>query len=78
MTDSATVAFMSLESKVMISFRLPADLVQRVDFVAGNLDALTLAQPTRSAVMTAAIEAYLPQAEKRLRDLRILPPIGKK
>ena len=63
---------MSLESKLMISARLPITLVERVDFVARNIDSDVLA--TRSAVLLAALEFWLPSAEDRLRALGVVPP----
>ena len=63
---------MSSERKIMISARLPSDLVDRVAFVARNIDNDALA--TRSAVVETALESWLPTAEKRLRELGLSPP----
>jgi hypothetical protein len=56
---------------LMISARLPAALVTRVDFVARNTDAEAV--KNRSTAVLAAIEAWLPVQERRLEDLGILP-----
>lgn len=56
-----------------ISARLPAALVVRADFVARN----DVSVPgSRSAVLQAALEAWLPGQEKKLEDL--LGPSPKK
>lgn len=56
-----------------ISARLPAGVVSRVDFVVRNID--SDAVKNRSAALLAALEAWLPGREDRLRELGIL---GKK
>lgn len=55
----------------MVSFRLPAALVARVDFVARNID--SEAVKDRSKALQAAVEGWLPAQEERLRELGILP-----
>ena len=67
---------MSSKRKLMISARMPADLIKRVDFVARNIDSDALA--TRTMVITAAVESWLPEAEKRLCELGVPPPPRKK
>jgi Arc/MetJ-type ribon-helix-helix transcriptional regulator len=63
---------MMLERKsTMVSARVPKDLVSRVDFVARNIDSDVI--KNRSAAVQAALEAWLPGQEDRLRDLGILP-----
>lgn len=49
----------------MISFRLPDRLLSRMDFVAKNTTDDVLA--TRSAVILAAIESWLPTAEAAIK-----------
>jgi len=63
---------MSSKRKLMISARMPVDLIERVDFVVRNIDSDTLA--TRTMVITAAVESWLPKAEKRLCELGVPPP----
>lgn len=75
MTTDAMLLPMSSERKFMFSCRLPTSLVERMDFVARNIDSDALA--TRSAVVFAAVEAWLPAAEKRLCELGLSPPKGK-
>ena len=62
---------MARKRKTMVSFRLSADLLRRVDFIVGNTPNDALA--SRSAVVVAAIEAWLPGVEgavkAHLRDL---------
>lgn len=55
----------------MVSFRLPAALVARVDFIARNTD--SGAVKNRSTALHAAVEAWLPAQEKRLEDLGVIP-----
>lgn len=55
----------------MISVRLPAALVARVDFVARNIDSEAIKD--RSKALHAALERWLPAQEDRLRELGILP-----
>jgi len=62
---------MSTERKTMISARLPAALIARVDFVARNID--TEAVKNRSAAVHAALETWLPAQERRLEELGIIP-----
>lgn len=54
----------------MISARVPASLVARVDFVTRNIDSNVV---NRSLAVQAAIEAWLPGQEERLTELGILP-----
>lgn len=63
---------MGLESKkdVMVSARLPGELVERVDYVARNID--SDAVKNRSTALRAALEAWLPGCEERLRVLGVL------
>lgn len=61
---------MSTERKTMISARLPAALVARVDFVHRNLDT---APDNRSLAIQHALEAWLPAQEQRLVELGIIP-----
>ncbi len=71
MTFGLSVAFMAEERKsVMISGRLPAALVDRVDYVARNIDSDTV--KNRSTALRAALEAWLPGCEDRLRELGVL------
>lgn len=63
---------MALERKtIMISARLPKALTDRVDYVTRNLD--IGGQNCRSTALRAAVEAWLPIQEERLRDLGVLP-----
>ncbi len=55
---------------IMISGRLPAALVDRVDYVTRNIDSETI--KNRSAALREALEAWLPGCEDRLRELGIL------
>lgn len=55
---------------VMISGRLPAALVERVDYVVRNIDSDTI--KNRSTALREALEAWLPGREDRLRELGIL------
>ena len=56
---------MARKRKTMVSFRLSDSLLARVDFVTGNTPNDALA--SRSAVVVAAIEAWLPTAEDAVR-----------
>lgn len=58
------------ERKTMVSVRLPAVMVARLDFVARNTDAAGILN--RSQALHAAIEAWLPGAEDRLVKLGII------
>lgn len=62
---------MTPERKVMISVRLPAALVARVDFIARNIDGDTI--KNRSTALCAAVETWLPAQEERLQVLGVLP-----
>ncbi|MEL7086938.1 MAG: hypothetical protein AAGL98_00605 [Planctomycetota bacterium] len=63
---------MAAERKdVMISARVPKPLVARADFIARNIDSDGLRN--RSLIVQAALEAFLPVQEQRLRDLGIIP-----
>lgn len=55
---------------IMISGRLPPAVVSRVDFIVRNIDNDTVRN--RSAALLAALEAWLPGQEDRLRELGIL------
>ena len=57
---------------VMISGRLPAALVERLDYVTRNIDSETI--KNRSAALREALEAWLPGREDRLRELGVLAP----
>lgn len=52
-----------------ISARLPASVVARTDYVTRNTDG---AAKNRSTALLAALEAWLPGQEDRLRELGIL------
>jgi predicted DNA-binding protein len=68
---------MSTERKtVMISGRLPAALVERLDYVTRNIDSETI--KNRSAALREALEAWLPGREDRLRELGILAAKARK
>jgi hypothetical protein len=56
---------------VMVSARVPAATVARVDFVTRNIDSEVV--KNRSTALLAALEAWLPGQEDRLRELGILP-----
>lgn len=61
---------MGLERKsTRISARLPAALIERADFVARNTEG---AIKNRSIALRAALEAWLPGQEDRLRELGVL------
>lgn len=57
---------------VMVSGRLPAALVERVDYVTRNIDSEAI--KNRSAAIREALEAWLPACENRLRELGVLAP----
>lgn len=54
----------------MVSARVPAAVISRVDFVVRNID--SDAVRNRSAALLAALEAWLPGQERRLEELGIL------
>jgi predicted DNA-binding protein len=54
----------------MISGRLPAALVERLDYVTRNIDSETI--KNRSAALREALESWLPGREDRLRELGVL------
>lgn len=56
---------------IMISARLPAVLVDRLDYVTRNTDSPTV--KNRSTALREALEAWLPDCEDRLRALGVLP-----
>lgn len=56
----------------MFSARLPADLVERVDFVARNSEDPNMV--TRSAAVHDALNKWLPEQERRLTALGLTPP----
>lgn len=60
----------------MISARVPSVLISRVDFIVRNIDSEVV--KNRSAALLAALEAWLPGQEDRLRELGILPKKGSK
>lgn len=55
---------------IMISGRVPVTLVDRVDFVARNIDSEVV--KNRSTALRQALEAWLPGQEDRLRELGVL------
>lgn len=55
---------------IMVSARLPAAIVDRVDFIGRNIDNETI--KGRSTAILAALEAWIPTQEDRLRQLGIL------
>jgi predicted DNA-binding protein len=55
----------------MISARVPAATVERLDFVARNTE--NTAVKNRSTAMLQAIETWLTAQEDRLRELGVLP-----
>lgn len=57
--------------KPMISARVPAAVVSRVDFVVRNIDSEVVR--SRSAALLAALEAWLPGQERRLEELGVIP-----
>lgn len=61
---------MGLERKsIMVSVRLPTALVARADYVVRNNDGDV---KDRSAALRAAVEAWLPGREDKLRELGVL------
>jgi len=54
----------------MISARLPTALVERLDYVARNIDGEAV--KNRSTGLRAALESWLPGCEDRLRELGVL------
>jgi predicted DNA-binding protein len=68
---------MSTERKtVMISGRLPAALVERLDYVTRNIDSETI--KNRSAALREALESWLPGREDRLRELGVMTAKARK
>jgi hypothetical protein len=57
--------------KIMISMRLPTSLVERLDFIVRNDEANAA---TRSSEIQAAIESWLDNRERRMRELGLEPP----
>jgi hypothetical protein len=57
--------------KIMISMRLPTNLVKRLDFIVRNDEANAA---TRSSEVQAAIELWLDNRERRMRELGLEPP----
>jgi Arc/MetJ-type ribon-helix-helix transcriptional regulator len=55
----------------MISARLPRALVERVDFVTRNTEGDAT---NRSKAVRAALETWLPEEERRLKQLGLAPP----
>jgi metal-responsive CopG/Arc/MetJ family transcriptional regulator len=55
----------------MISLRLSANLVERLDFIVRNDEANAA---TRSSEVQAAIESWLNSRERRMRELGLEPP----
>lgn len=55
---------------IMISARLPAALVDRLDYVTRNID--TESVTNRSTALREALERWLPGCEDRLRELGVL------
>lgn len=51
-------------------------VISRVDFIVRNIDSEVV--KNRSAALLAALEAWLPGQEDRLRELGILPKKGSK
>lgn len=62
---------MDSDYKVMITVRLPNSTVRRVDFVARNTDSKGIVN--RSTAIRDALDKWLPEQEKRLAELGILP-----
>lgn len=58
------------KKSVMVSARLPAALVERVDYVTRNTDSKTV--DNRSTAVRAALEGWLPAQEKKLEELGVL------
>ncbi len=63
---------MSPERKFMLSARLPAVVVERMDFVVKNMGIVD-----RTAAIREAIESWLLPREQRLRESGLKPPKGK-
>jgi predicted transcriptional regulator len=57
-----------------VTVRLPTNLVERLDFVARNMDGDGVT--TRSGAILEAVSSWLPGAERRLRELGLTPPEG--
>lgn len=55
---------------IMISARVPLDLVARVDFIVRNTEGK--ATKNRSAAVLTALEAWLPEQEQRLVELGVI------
>lgn len=62
---------MTPERKTMVSARLPAGLVTRLDFVARNTD--TEGVKNRSTAVLVALESWLIGQEQRLETLGVIP-----
>jgi Arc/MetJ-type ribon-helix-helix transcriptional regulator len=62
---------MSRARKTMISVRLPASLIDRLDYAVRNTDE---SQATRSSQIQEAIELWLRSREEQLRKLGLEPP----
>ena len=58
------------KKSTMVSARLPAVLVERVDYVTRNTDSETV--KNRSTAVRAALEGWLPGQEDRLREFGVL------
>jgi len=72
MTFALSIPPMASERKTtMISARVPATLVTRLDFVARNTE--HAAVKNRSTAVYAALETWLTAQEDRLRELGVLP-----
>lgn len=59
----------------MISARLPTGLVERLDYVTRNIDSETV--KNRSTALRAALDAWLPGCEDRLRELGVMAKVRK-
>lgn len=57
---------------VMVSARLPKELVERMDYAARNIDSEVV--KNRSTALRDALEKWLPGVEDRLRELGVLQP----
>jgi metal-responsive CopG/Arc/MetJ family transcriptional regulator len=60
---------MSLRCKFMVSLRLPASVLERIDFVTHNIGS-----PSRTAAIADAIEQWLSAKEALLRGAGLQPP----
>lgn len=69
MTNLGLFYTMTPKSK-MVSSRLPANLVERVDFVVRNSEPEEV--KNRSTAVASALQAWLPGQEERLRRLGVL------